>query len=63
MPRHILLDREEAAAFLGIHPQTLHRWVRAGKVPFIQATPRSKLQFRRSDLEVMLRPKLRDDVA
>jgi excisionase family DNA binding protein len=61
MPRHVLLDREEAAAFLNIHPQTLHRWVRSGKVPFVQKTKRGKLHFRRSDLAAMLQPKVAGD--
>jgi excisionase family DNA binding protein len=61
MPKHVLLNREEAAAFLAIHPQTLHRYVRLGKVPYVQTTPGGRLRFRRSDLENLLQPKTRLD--
>jgi excisionase family DNA binding protein len=61
MPRRILYDREQAAAYLGVHPMTLHRWVQRGLIPYIQRTPRGKLFFRRQDLEAKLKPKTHGD--
>jgi len=58
MPRRVLYDREQAARYLNIHPQTLFRWVQRGQIPFIQRTPRGKLFFRRQDLEATLKPKV-----
>lgn len=40
---------KQAAAFLGVHPQTLIRWAKEGRVPCLRVG--SRLRFRRADLE------------
>ncbi|MHB8203643.1 MAG: helix-turn-helix domain-containing protein [Desulfomonilaceae bacterium] len=40
----------EAAARLGIHYQTLRRWVRDGRGPKCVLTPSNRMCFRESDL-------------
>lgn len=47
------MSPEDAAAFLGVHPHTLKKWARAGKVPCWR-TPGGWLRFRRADLEALL---------
>jgi excisionase family DNA binding protein len=47
-----LLNTEEAAALLQIHPKTLERWARAGKVPAFNL---GRWRFRASQLDAWLR--------
>lgn len=44
-----LLDAESAAAYMGIHENTLYRLVKVGGLPTIRVTPRN-LKFFKSDL-------------
>ena len=45
-----LVKISEAAARLGIHYQTLSRWVRDGRGPKCVLTPGNRMFFRASDL-------------
>ena len=49
-----LLTREEAAAYLGVKPQTLAVWhtTRRHKIPLIKVG--SKVRYRRADLDAWL---------
>lgn len=47
-----LLNTEDAAALLGVHPKTLERWAREGRVP---AYDLGRWRFRASALDVWLR--------
>lgn len=51
-----LLDTREAAALLGIHPKTLQRLARSGKVPSVRIG--KSWAFRASGLDSWLRSKL-----
>jgi excisionase family DNA binding protein len=51
-----LLDTQEAAALLGIHPKTLQRLARAGKVPSVRIG--KSWAFRASALDKWLTTKL-----
>ena len=50
-----LLSVEEAAAFLNVHPETLKRWVRAGRVKAVKP-PGGWYRFRRTDLTEAMEP-------
>jgi excisionase family DNA binding protein len=54
-PRHTQtpdLRLSEAAALLGIHPDTLRRWADEGKVPTVR-TPGGERRFYRADIEAV----------
>lgn len=40
----------EAAAYLGVHPDTLRRWEKAGKIR-VYRTPGGERRFERADLD------------
>jgi excisionase family DNA binding protein len=46
------MSAREAAAYLGIHVDTLRRAAAERRIPFTQDGPRCKLWFRRSDLDI-----------
>ena len=49
--RHDALSTGQAAALLGVHPQTLRSMVRAGRGPAVFRLPSGRLRFRRRDVE------------
>ena len=46
------LTTGEAAAYLSVHPDTLKRWVKAGKCEAFK-TPGGSYRFRRADLDAL----------
>lgn len=44
----------EAAKYLDVHPETLRRWVREGRVDYARLGPRGDLRFRVADLDALL---------
>ena len=55
MPEDALLNRDEAAAILGLKPTTLAIWACTGRndLPYIKVG--SRVRYRRTDLEEWLR--------
>jgi excisionase family DNA binding protein len=55
-PTAELLDRYQAEDYLNVSGSTLEKWVRAGLLPVIRlgGQPRSRLRFRRSDLDAFI---------
>lgn len=51
-PQTGLLNTADAAAFLGVHPKTLKRWVRAGKLA--ASTPGREYRFTREELQAFV---------
>lgn len=51
-----LLDKNQAAKLIGIHPRTLDLWQNQRRIPFIKLGPgrRGLVRFRRADLERFL---------
>lgn len=45
----------EAAALLTVHPDTLKRWEKAGRIDSVR-TPTGHRRFRRGDVEALLQP-------
>lgn len=45
-----LLGKRAAAEWFGVHPNTIERWVKAGKLPG-RRNPSGRLVFTREDLE------------
>lgn len=52
-PPHLRLS--DAAAIIGVHPETLRRWADAGKVRTFR-TPGGQRRFYRADVENLLIP-------
>ena len=50
-----LLTRDEAAAFLGLKPQTLAAWASARRYDLPYMRVGSRARYRRSDLQMFLR--------
>ena len=50
-----LLSVGKAAGLLNVHPDTLKRWERAGRIVAYR-TPTGHRRFRRSDVERLLEP-------
>lgn len=51
-----LYSPEEAAAYLGVHVQTVRAWIRAGRLPARRLAGQRALRIRASDLEGILEP-------
>ena len=51
-PKGEVLRLSEAAALLGVHPDTLRRWADAGQVPCTR-TPGGERRFTRADVEAV----------
>lgn len=49
------LSAKQAAEYLAVHPDTLKRWAKAGKVRCFK-TPGGYFRFRRSDLDYLTKP-------
>ena len=47
-----VLRLSEAAALLGVHPDTLRRWADEGKVP-VSRTPGGERRFIRADIDAV----------
>jgi excisionase family DNA binding protein len=48
------LTSKEAAAYLKLHPKTLYRYVRAGKLQQYRPAGTGRPRFRREDLDALL---------
>ncbi len=50
-----LLTREQAAAYLGVSPQTLANWASSGRggIPYVRVSARA-IRYRQSDLDAWL---------
>jgi len=48
-----LLSPRQVADALGVHPETVRRWIRSGKVPAIKATART-IRVRSEVLESLM---------
>ena len=55
------LTVEETAALLGVHEQTVRRWLRAKRLPGTLLSRRAGYRIQRSDVERVLREGLPDD--
>lgn len=57
-----LLRTAQAAARLGIHPQTLRAWVRDGRLKCVRINERGDRRFQQADLDAYLaaKPRARD---
>lgn len=53
-----LLTRVEAAAVLRVHPTTLRRWRRQGKLPVVRLSD-GTIRYRQSDLDALVTASLR----
>ena len=51
-----LLPIRDAAAKVGVHPQTLRRWEAEGRISSLR-TPSGQRRYRREDVEKLLTPK------
>ena len=52
---------EEAAQLLGVHDQTVRRWLRSGRLPGNLLSRRAGYRIHRSDVERVLREGLPDE--
>jgi len=50
------LTLREAASYLKLHPKTLYRYVRAGKLRQFRPGGTGRPRFRREDLDALLAP-------
>ena len=46
-----LLNKHDAAAYLGISVRTLDRRIAAGRLPYVSDRPGARVHFRQSDLD------------
>lgn len=46
-----LIDRDTAAEILGVHPKTIERYVRQGRLPAYKVGPREVIRFRKAEIE------------
>jgi len=53
------LSTGQAARYLGIHPDTLRDWAKAGRVGF-WTTPGGQRRFNRADLDLLKAPSVHD---
>lgn len=51
-----LYSPEEAAAYLGVHVQTVRSWIRSGRLPASRLAGQRALRIRAADLESVLEP-------
>lgn len=51
-----LYSPEEAAAYLGVHVQTVRGWIRSGRLPASRLAGQRALRIRAGDLEAVLEP-------
>ena len=56
-----LLSPDEAAAFLGVHTQTVRGYIRSGKLPAHRLAGERALRIRREDLLALLEPFVPDE--
>ena len=56
-----ILDVEQAASFLGVHPQTVRNYIRAGKIPAYRLAGERFIRLLRRDLLDLLEPVPPDD--
>lgn len=56
-----ILDVEQAASFLGVHPQTVRNYIRAGKIPAYRLAGERFIRLLRRDLLDLLEPVPTDD--
>lgn len=50
-----LMTAEQVAALIPVHPETVRRWSREGKIPVVRL-PSGRKRYRRVDVEALLAP-------
>jgi len=50
------LRKSQAAEFLGVHPKTIDRWAKEGRIPAL-VMPSGQRRYRQGDLLEFTRPK------
>lgn len=50
-----LLRIQDAAEMLGVHPETLRRWDRSGKLKAVIISPRGDRRYRVKDIEALIK--------
>lgn len=55
-PTERLYSTDEAAAYLGVHVQTVRTWIRSGRLPASRLAGQKSIRIRESDLETILEP-------
>ncbi len=55
-PAEKLYSTEEAAAYYGVHVQTVRAWIRSGKLPASKLAGQKSIRIRESDLKAVLEP-------
>lgn len=51
-----LYTTEEAAAYYGVHVQTVRTWIRSGKLPAVRLAGKKEIRIREHDLQAVLEP-------
>lgn len=51
------LTLAEAAAYLAVHPATIRRWVKRGRLTAYQVGPAGRYRFATTDLDLMVERK------
>ena len=59
MAKTRLLRIKEAAEMLGVHPETLRRWDRSGKLKAIVISIRGDRRYKKEDIERFLKHSLK----
>lgn len=54
------LTREQAATFLSVHPKTLDRWFREGRVERYKVAGIQSVRYKEEDLRALLIPDTRN---
>lgn len=47
------LSARAAGVYVAVHPETIKRWARSGRLPSVK-TPGGQFRFRRSDLDAVM---------
>jgi excisionase family DNA binding protein len=55
------LRTPEAAKYLGVHEETVRRWVREGEIPAAKLGNRGGFRFKRGDLDRFLEDRRQDE--
>ncbi len=55
-PAEKLYSTDDAAAYLGVHVQTVRSWIRSGRLPASRLAGQKSIRIRESDLQSVLEP-------
>jgi excisionase family DNA binding protein len=53
----IWISRDEVAAMLDVHPKTIERYVRQGKIPAYHVGPMNHTRFKKSEIDAIMTPR------